>query len=409
MLDRIIEEPQLLEVDHIDVEAPPEAVWHQLRHGNLMPTLAIRALFAVRSLPAQLRRERPAQALRLDDLTSSPERPGFSILADDPPREVVIGAIGKVWMLDIPFVHVGSAQEFISFTEPGYIKVAWAVRVVPDDKKGSRAEVEVRVKATDEASWRRFQRYFRMVGPGSRYIRRTLLRSLERSSKPQAQRPRQAHAVADGLRGAALIAANLATPFLRGKRSRWGLDQTQAARSLPGDELVPNAAWSYTHGVEIEAPAAAVWPWVAQVGADRAGFYSYEWLENLLGCELENAERVNEEWQIQPNDRLSLHPKLPPLRVERYEAGHYFVAFAPVDEQARARDKPWCSVSWLFFVEPLGAQRCRLISRYRADHSHHFAARLGFGPALIEPISFVMDRSMLLGVKERAEREPACV
>jgi hypothetical protein len=409
MLERIIEEPRLLEVDHIDVDAAPEVVWRRLRHGNLMTTPAVRALFALRSLPAQVRGERPAQALRLDDLRSSPERPGFSVLADDPPREIVVGAIGKVWKLDIPFVHVGSARDFISFAEPGYIKVAWAVRVVPADRRGSRVEVEVRVKATDEASWRRFERYFRVIGPGSRYIRRTLLRSIERASERRVERPRQARAVADGLRGAALIAANLATPFLRGPRSRWGLDETQAARSLPGDELVPHPAWSYTHGIEIEAPAADVFRWVSQVGADRAGFYSYEWLENLLGCKLENADRVNEEWQIEPNGRLLLHPDVPPLWVERYEAGRYFVAFAPVDEQARAEQKPWCSVSWLFLVEPLGPERCRFISRYRADHSHHFAARLGFGPTLIEPISFAMDRRMLLGVKERAEGHLACV
>ncbi len=158
--------------------------------------------------------------------------------------------------------------------------------------------------------------------------------------------------------------------------------------------------------MEIEAPAAAVWRWLAQVGADRAGFYSYAWLENLLGCKLENADCVREEWQIKPNDSLLLHPEVPPLRVERCEDGHYFVAFAPVDEHARSKNKPWCSVSWLFFVEPLGAQRCRLISRYRANHSRYLAARLGFGPTLLEPISFVMDRGMLLGVRRARRARP---
>ncbi len=408
MLESILKDPQLLEVDRIDVEATPEVVWERLRHGDLMATPAVRALFAVRGLPAQLRGERPARALRLDDLQSSPERPGFSVLADDPPREIVVGAVGKVWKPDIPFAHVGSARDFTAFAEPGYIKVAWAIRVVPAEEKGSRVELEVRVKGTDEAAWRRFQRYFLVIGPGSRYIRKTLLGTIKRSSERQIGSPTQTHAVADGLRGAALIAANLATPFLRGLRSHWGLDGSQAARSLPGDELVPDPAWSYTHGVEIEAPAAAVWPWVAQVGADRAGFYSYEWLENLLGCRLENADRVNEDWQMKPNDQLLLHPDAPPLRVERFESGHHFVAFAPGDERARAKGEPWCSVSWLFLVEPLGPQRCRFISRYRANYSHHFAVRLGFGPTLIEPVSFVMDRRMLLGVKERAEGGASC-
>jgi hypothetical protein len=180
-----------------------------------------------------------------------------------------------------------------------------------------------------------------------------------------------------------------------------------AARTLPGDELVTDPLWSYTHGVEIDAPCTAVWPWVAQLGANRAGFYSYQWLENLVGCALTNAESIHPDWEIKAGDSLWLHPKLPPLRVERYERGRFFVALAALDERARAEGKPWSTGSWLFLVEPVDERRCRLISRYRAACSADFANRLGFGPTLIEPISFAMDRRMLLGVKERAERQPA--
>ncbi|HVJ15281.1 MAG TPA: hypothetical protein VM686_07565 [Polyangiaceae bacterium] len=212
----------------------------------------------------------------------------------------------------------------------------------------------------------------------------------------------------EGAGGAALIAANLVTPFLRRPRAHWGLDEASAARSLPGDDLVARPLWSYSHGVEIDAPASAVWPWVAQLGANRAGFYSYQWLENLLGCSLTNADSVHPEWQIGEGDSLSLHPKLPPLRVARCEKGRFFVALAPADELARAEGRPWTSASWLFLVEALCDRRCRLISRYRAACSSDFPTRLAFGPTLLEAISFAMDRRMLLGVKERAERQAAC-
>jgi hypothetical protein len=86
------------------------------------------------------------------------------------------------------------------------------------------------------------------------------------------------------------------------------------------------------------------------------------------------------------------------------EPGRHVVAFARADEQARALGNAWAAASWLFFVEPLGENRCRFISRYRAACSEDIATRLAFGPSLLEPVGFAMDRRMLLGVKERVER-----
>src|SRR5664279_652070 len=89
--------------------------------------------------------------------------------------------------------------------------------------------------------------------------------------------------VAEAFEGVAIITAAFFTPFMRGSRAHWGLDEFLAARSYPGDELLLEPRWGWTHGVEIDAPLQRVWPWVAQMGSDRAGFYSYEWLENLAG------------------------------------------------------------------------------------------------------------------------------
>jgi hypothetical protein len=185
------------------------------------------------------------------------------------------------------------------------------------------------------------------------------------------------------------------------------VDAGTAARTLPGDDLVAAPRWNWTHGVEIEAAAAEVWPWVAQVGADRAGFYSYQWLENLAGCQVRNAERVHPEWEVQPGDGLRLHPNLPPLSVVSLERGRYFVAHAPADAAARAAGQLWIEASWLFYVEPIGESRCRFVSRYRAACSEDRATRLAFGPTFLEPIAAEMDRRMLLGVRERVERARA--
>ena len=74
------------------------------------------------------------------------------------------------------------------------------------------------------------------------------------------------------------------------------------------------------------------------------------------------------------------------------------------DEAARKEGRPWVAASWLFHLEPLGDRRTRLVSRYRASCSDDLRTRLAFGPALVEPIGFAMDRRMLLTLKELAER-----
>jgi hypothetical protein len=73
----------------------------------------------------------------------------------------------------------------------------------------------------------------------------------------------------------------------------WGAEPGDEQRELPGDELLPRDGTQVLHAVTIDAPAEEVWPWLAQLGQDRGGFYSYEWLENLAGCEMKNADRVH--------------------------------------------------------------------------------------------------------------------
>lgn len=171
--------------------------------------------------------------------------------------------------------------------------------------------------------------------------------------------------VLEGAAGVATMAAAFFTPFLREERSHWGVADTFARRKLPGDDLIPLPRWGWTHGIEIHATADEVWPWVAQIGADRGGFYSYQWLENVAGCRVRNADTIHPEWEVQPGQSLTLHPKLPAMPIVKIVPKRAFVAFAPADAAAKMAGKSWIAASWLFYVESLGTRRCRFVSRYR--------------------------------------------
>jgi hypothetical protein len=106
--------------------------------------------------------------------------------------------------------------------------------------------------------------------------------------------------------GTGLLAAYLAA--VRPWMLRWGATPEERRKALPGDAMVPKAGSQCTRAVTVEAPVGAVWPWLAQLGQDRAGFNSYEWLENLAGCRMRNAEDLHAEWQERAiGDTVYLH------------------------------------------------------------------------------------------------------
>lgn len=215
--------------------------------------------------------------------------------------------------------------------------------------------------------------------------------------------------IVDGMLGAFLIAVALLTPFLRRWRTRWGADEEEVKRVLPGDDLVPRPKWGWTHAVTIHAAPAEVWPWLVQIGQGRGGLYSYEFLENIIGCAIYNADRIVPELQsLHVGDVVKLDANIG-LPVAVVEPRRALVLNARVDTQtgrsfepAGARPDKYINLSWTWFLEEVGGDT-RLLSRWRADYSPSLANRLGFGPWSVEPISFVMDRKMLIGIRKRAE------
>jgi Polyketide cyclase / dehydrase and lipid transport len=179
--------------------------------------------------------------------------------------------------------------------------------------------------------------------------------------------------------GALVGYLSVVRPWLLG----WGATAEEQSSALPGDELVDRPGIQTTRAVTVEAPVEAVWPWLAQIGQDRGGFYSYEWLENLAGCRLRNADRIHPEWQQRRvGETVLLHPA----------SGLKLVRFDPPRAYA-------FEGGWYFALEPEDG-RTRLIARGRYRRG---LVSVAYG-LLLEIPHFVMERKMLLGIKERAER-----
>ncbi|WP_328647971.1 hypothetical protein OHS58_09755 [Amycolatopsis sp. NBC_00348] len=101
----------------------------------------------------------------------------------------------------------------------------------------------------------------------------------------------------------------LAVPALRKWQLRWGADHHEVIAALAGDDLIAEPDLVATRAITITAPASQVWPWLAQLGQARGGFYSYDVLENLVGCDIHSAERIVAAWQhVEVGDEVKLHP-----------------------------------------------------------------------------------------------------
>ena len=557
------------------------------------------ALFWLRTVPERLAQgggafERPN--LRLCDIGRTGQ--GFMVLSESADR-LAVGAIGRFWKPEIEFAPVPAA-EFAAYEEPGWGKVAWELRCEPAST-GARIVMELRVTATDEASWHKLRAYFALIGPFSHFFRRQALKMLahdlgtpadfdaerplagdefvptaqakvtqaitidaapsavwpwlvqmgcgragwyshddldnagvlsetqivpefqhiakgdvlaatpngpdgftvlavdepnalvlgalvdtERGQSVPIDAAKPAHYwhttwafvleptahgqthllvraraefapstvravaatrlralvhhfmeteqlanlklrvegemprvhntwtdVGEGVLGAAGILGTLVTPFLEGMRAHHGLTRAEAERPYLGDEHVLEPRWQWTHAVDIDAPPEVVWRWLAQLGQDKAGFYSYQALENLIGSEIQNAARVHSEWQsVAVGDHLRLHHKSPPLEIVAVEPNRALIARAgeiPSAASAATKDAAakhsYVTVSWALLLEPRPGDRTRLVSRFRSDCSSDLATRVLNGRYLTEAVGFVMDRRMLRGIKERAERE----
>lgn len=179
---------------------------------------------------------------------------------------------------------------------------------------------------------------------------------------------------------------------------RWGATPEEADRPLPGDDLIPQPAMSATHAITIHAPVSQVWPWIAQIGQGRGGFYSYDWLENLFGMDIHNTGDLNPEWQNpKVGDTIPFWKGvgIPILQIELPYLMVLGGSFAPQQPSGG---------SWTFLLESPDPQTTRLIVRARVAGFSPQSLSLILYRFFMEPAHFIMERGMLLGIKSRTER-----
>jgi len=198
----------------------------------------------------------------------------------------------------------------------------------------------------------------------------------------------------------AVMAGATAAGFLLARRwqLRWGATAQELAGPLPGDELIAPPDLAATRALTIHAPAERVWPWIAQLGQARGGFYSYDFLENLIGCNIHSAARVVAEWQdIKPGDKVRLHPEVA-LEVADVDPGRSLLLHGGVPA---GNAPPPFDFTWAFVLQPGPDGTTRLIVRERYAYTRPWA-RLIVEP--VEAVDFVMTQKMLRGIRSRAER-----
>ncbi len=182
----------------------------------------------------------------------------------------------------------------------------------------------------------------------------------------------------------------------------WGATAVEQRRVLPGDEIVPFSGSGETRAITIQAPIDRVWPWLAQVGQDRGGFYSFDLLENLVGCRMPTDDVLRPERQVwQPGDKLWMYP---PERaggagfatLRTYEPGRVLgfgtrLVGTPLQQPENG--------SWTWVLEPAGVSETRLLIRGRGAPRQSWLG-LAFDRAFFEPVHFMMERRMMIGLKQ---------
>ncbi len=220
-----------------------------------------------------------------------------------------------------------------------------------------------------------------------------------------ARRTYSAQAIAENIGGALQIALLIPlSPLLRGWMRSWGAAPDEARRALPGDELTPHPQIRFTRAITIDAPPGAVWPWIVQQGQGRGGLYSYDALENLIGCDIHSTDRILPDMQnIQPGDAVRLGPEgYPCFYVREVVPERTLVLFSdPGTEPDATAPEPPALSSWVFHLEEQASGSTRLLVRGATQWEPSFAANLMW--QLSDVLGFVMGRRQMRGIKARAE------
>ena len=212
-------------------------------------------------------------------------------------------------------------------------------------------------------------------------------------------------------RGFAVGAGLVYAVLLRPRLLIWGATRAESRASLPGDDLVRDR-WRTTRAITIDATAEDIWPWLVQMGYGRAGWYSYDWVERVIGAgdfaEGSSAQSVLPQFQsLSVGDSVPLSADggmaaaiVDPPRALVLQMAMSMLTGAP----ARDGDHAVLDWTWAFVLVPAGPRSSRLLVRVRADYRPR-ALRILF-PLILEPVHLMMERAMLRGLRRRVDSSP---
>jgi hypothetical protein len=342
LLDRFMGDFEVGDVHAVDVAAPPDITLAAARAMRMDRSMIVRAIFRGRELLMRAKESAHIPRGIVDETTAL----GWGILAEEA-HEIVLGAVTKPWEPNPRFVAL-PPEEFAAFDEPGFVKIVWTLRAEPLADGRSRLSSETRAVATDAASRAKFRIYWALLSPGIHLIRRAML------------------------------------PYAKAEAER-------RAHSMPGDDVLPEACADMTHAIEIDVPPAQVWPWLVQMGCRRAGWYSWDALDN---GGVPSAERIVPELQqIEVGDKLPMTPTgddgFEVLRIEREK-------LLVIGSHAKDFEG-----TWAFILEPLANGRTRLTARYRAAFPP--SMKMDWFVPLMKTVHTIMERKQLRTIKHHAE------
>ncbi len=353
-----LSQPRHTEIHRIFVNAKPEVAWETVRHFDMAKIPWIKLLFDIRTLPEKFSGTKiETKGLGVDEITKS--ETGFMILEEIPGKVVVVGSIGQFWHLNIPFQKV-TKEEFRDFNKKGFGKIAWSITVEPY-RDGSTISLELRTTATDDASWKKFNRYYHVIGIGSNLIRSSAM---------------------------SLFEAEL------GKMKLPDDDK----RSLPGDGILPDCKYGITYHRNIEAPVSIVWRYLMQLGCERAGWYSIDALDN--GGK-KSIDHLVEGWESRRvGDQIAAVPSLDyffdVLEVEKEK--HFIIGGGTTKLGSPFK------MTWSFVLEPIGEDATHLVNRARMESGPPWKEGL-LGKVFYPPVHGLMQTTQLNTIKEYAERD----
>jgi uncharacterized protein YndB with AHSA1/START domain len=338
-LDRWMPSYEICERHAIEIAAPPEVTMAVARALRLEDSRIVRAIVRTRE---RMLRAPHVPSPDAGGFVASMQAMGWGVLTDEP-RFVAMGAVTEPWTPS-PVFRPLPPDALAAFSEPGHVKIIWTLEVEPT-RDGSRFITQTRAVATDPGARARFRRYWALVSPGVVLIRHAILLSLK----------------------------------------------AEAERVLPGDEVITGPRAVLDHEIQIDVPPSKVWPWLVQMGCQRAGWYSWDVLDNAA---VHSADHILPGLQrIAVGDVLPMRP--------HGDAGFQVIRVDPERALVLRSTTPSFEGTWAFVLQPRG-DGTRLVTRYRATYDP--TLRMTAFRWLMGAAHAVMERKQLRTIKHHAER-----